>query len=152
MRKFKPSSLRCKVRPKFAQPPAKEEEFTSFDESNFSREFYKSQVDISYMDGLALNYGWEHPQDTIGQDFIDLVFDWAFYPELFYSGILVPTTISFEPEWTIYYPFEKGPLSPVFRGEHALRRYPTGEERCIACKLCQSACPANAIFIESEPR
>ena len=47
-----------------------------------------------------------------------------------------------EPEWTINYPFEKGPLSPNFRGEHALRRYPTGEERCIACKLCEAACPA----------
>merc|ERR1712178_519158 len=53
---------------------------------------------------------------------------------------------------TISYPFEKGPLSPRFRGEHALRRYPTGEERCIACKLCEAACPAFAIRIESEPR
>ena len=43
---------------------------------------------------------------------------------------------------TIYYPFEKGPLSPRFRGEHALRRYPNGEERCIACKLCEAVCPA----------
>uniref|UniRef100_A0AC35TLW0 NADH dehydrogenase [ubiquinone] iron-sulfur protein 8, mitochondrial n=1 Tax=Rhabditophanes sp. KR3021 TaxID=114890 RepID=A0AC35TLW0_9BILA len=53
---------------------------------------------------------------------------------------------------TINYPFEKGPLSPRFRGEHALRRYPSGEERCIACKLCESACPANAITIETETR
>ena len=43
---------------------------------------------------------------------------------------------------TINYPFEKGPLSPRFRGEHALRRYPNGEERCIACKLCEAVCPA----------
>lgn len=43
---------------------------------------------------------------------------------------------------TINYPFEKGPLSPRFRGEHALRRYPNGEERCIACKLCEAICPA----------
>lgn len=43
---------------------------------------------------------------------------------------------------TINYPFEKGPLSPRFRGEHALRRYPSGEERCIACKLCEAICPA----------
>ncbi|KAL9354411.1 hypothetical protein Peur_052381 [Populus x canadensis] len=52
----------------------------------------------------------------------------------------------------INYPFEKGPLSPCFRGEHALRRYPTGEERCIACKLCEAICPAQAITIEVEER
>ena len=46
---------------------------------------------------------------------------------------------------TINYPFEKGPLSPRFRGEHALRRYPNGEERCIACKLCEAICPAQVI-------
>ena len=50
------------------------------------------------------------------------------------------------------YPFEKGPLSPRFRGEHALRRYPSGEERCIACKLCEAVCPALAITIEAEER
>lgn len=44
----------------------------------------------------------------------------------------------FRPPYTIYYPFEKGPISPRFRGEHALRRYPSGEERCIACKLCEA--------------
>ena len=56
------------------------------------------------------------------------------------------------PKATINYPFEKGPLSPRFRGEHALRRYPSGEERCIACKLCEAICPAQAITIEAEPR
>jgi NADH dehydrogenase (ubiquinone) Fe-S protein 8 len=54
--------------------------------------------------------------------------------------------------YTIYYPFEKGPISPRFRGEHALRRYPSGEERCIACKLCEAICPAQAITIEAEER
>ena len=58
----------------------------------------------------------------------------------------------FEPKVTLNYPFEKGPLSPRFRGEHALRRYPNGEERCIACKLCEAVCPALAITIEAEPR
>ena len=48
----------------------------------------------------------------------------------------------FAPKSTINYPFEKNPLSPRFRGEHALRRYPNGEERCIACKLCEAICPA----------
>ena len=53
---------------------------------------------------------------------------------------------------TILYPEEKTPKSPRFRGLHALRRYPNGEERCIACKLCEAVCPAVAITIESEPR
>ena len=58
----------------------------------------------------------------------------------------------FAPKATVNYPFEKGPLSPRFRGEHALRRYPNGEERCIACKLCEAICPAQAITIEAGPR
>ena len=53
---------------------------------------------------------------------------------------------------TILYPEEKTPLSPRFRGLHALRRYPNGEERCIACKLCEAVCPAMAITIESDVR
>ena len=57
-----------------------------------------------------------------------------------------------EPEYTIQYPFERNKYSPLYRGEHALRRYPTGEERCIACKLCESICPAYAIVIETIPR
>ncbi len=58
----------------------------------------------------------------------------------------------FKKKVTIAYPYEKGPLSPRFRGEHALRRYPNGEERCIACKLCEAVCPAQAITIEAEER
>ena len=58
----------------------------------------------------------------------------------------------FKKKKTINYPFEKGSISPRFRGEHALRRYPNGEERCIACKLCEAVCPAQAITIESEER
>ena len=58
----------------------------------------------------------------------------------------------FRPKVTLNYPYEKGPISPRFRGEHALRRYPNGEERCIACKLCEAVCPAQAITIEAEPR
>ena len=53
---------------------------------------------------------------------------------------------------TVQYPEEKTPLSPRFRGLHALRRYENGEERCIACKLCEAVCPAQAITIEAEPR
>ena len=58
----------------------------------------------------------------------------------------------FKKKKTINYPFEKGSISPRYRGEHALRRYPNGEERCIACKLCEAVCPAQAITIESEER
>jgi NADH-quinone oxidoreductase subunit I len=56
------------------------------------------------------------------------------------------------PKATVLYPNERNPQSPRFRGEHALRRYPNGEERCIACKLCEAICPAQAITIEAEPR
>tara|TARA_A100001011_G_scaffold325260_1_gene348091 strand:- start:243 stop:731 length:489 start_codon:yes stop_codon:yes gene_type:complete len=58
----------------------------------------------------------------------------------------------FKPKVTINYPYEKNEISNRFRGEHALRRYPNGEERCIACKLCEAVCPAQAIVIEAEPR
>jgi NADH dehydrogenase (ubiquinone) Fe-S protein 8 len=53
----------------------------------------------------------------------------------------------FRPPYTIYYPFEKGPISPRFRGEHALRRYPSGEERCIACKLCEAVSFFSSIWM-----
>ncbi len=68
------------------------------------------------------------------------------------SGMSLTLRYFFKPKVTLNYPYEKGPLSPRFRGEHALRRYPNGEERCIACKLCEAICPAQAITIESEPR
>jgi NADH-quinone oxidoreductase subunit I len=68
------------------------------------------------------------------------------------KGMALTFRYMFKPRMTINYPFEKGPLSPRFRGEHALRRYPNGEERCIACKLCEAVCPALAITIEAEPR
>src|SRR5258708_16249516 len=68
------------------------------------------------------------------------------------SGLGVTFGYMCRPRVTINYPYEKGPLSPRFRGEHALRRYPNGEERCIACKLCEAICPAQAITIEGEPR
>ena len=68
------------------------------------------------------------------------------------SGMALTLKYFFKPKVTINYPYEKGPLSPRFKGEHALRRYPNGEERCIACKLCEAVCPALAITIEAEPR
>jgi len=68
------------------------------------------------------------------------------------TGMALTLKYFFKPKVTLNYPFEKGPLSPRFRGEHSLRRYPNGEERCIACKLCEAVCPAQAITIEAEPR
>src|ERR1035437_11738 len=71
--------------------------------------------------------------------------------ELF-SGMALTLSYLFKPKVTINYPYERGPIGPRFKGEHALRRYPNGEERCIACKLCEAVCPAQAITIEAEPR
>ena len=70
----------------------------------------------------------------------------------FIKAIIIAISEIFKRKKTINYPFEKGSISPRFRGEHALRRYPNGEERCIACKLCEAVCPAQAITIESEER
>ena len=68
------------------------------------------------------------------------------------SGMFLTLKYFFKPKVTINYPFEKGNLSSRCRGEHALRWYDSGEERCIACKLCEAVCPAQAITIEAEPR
>ena len=71
--------------------------------------------------------------------------------ELF-KGMRITLRYFFKPKITVQYPEEKTPTSNRFRGLHALRRYPNGEERCIACKLCEAACPAAAITIDSEVR
>ena len=68
------------------------------------------------------------------------------------TGMSITGRYLFKRKITIQYPEEKTPLSPRFRGLHALRRYPNGEERCIACKLCEAVCPALAISIESDQR
>ena len=68
------------------------------------------------------------------------------------GGLWLTLKYLFKPKYTLMYPMEKTPQSPRFRGLHALRRYPNGEERCIACKLCEAVCPALAITIDSEQR
>jgi NADH-quinone oxidoreductase subunit I len=68
------------------------------------------------------------------------------------SGFAITFKQMFKRRVTVNYPHEKNPLSSRFRGEHALRRYANGEERCIACKLCEAICPAQAITIEAEAR
>lgn len=85
------------------------------------------------------------------KDLTDRAATTIFMTELM-RGMAVTLAHIFKEPATINYPFEKGPLSPRFRGEHALRRYPSGEERCIACKLCEAICPAQAITIEAEER
>ena len=69
-----------------------------------------------------------------------------------FKGLFLTLKHFFMPKVTIQFPEEKTPQSPRFRGLHALRKYPNGEERCIACKLCEAVCPAMAITIESEKR
>jgi len=86
-----------------------------------------------------------------GPSALDKAVHLFFFTEIL-RGMWIVLENFFRPPYTIMYPFEKGPLSPRFRGEHALRRYPSGEERCIACKLCEAICPAQAITIESEAR
>jgi len=68
------------------------------------------------------------------------------------GGLWLTLKYLFKPKYTLMYPMEKTPQSPRFRGVHALRRYANGEERCIACKLCEAVCPALAITIDSEQR
>jgi len=68
------------------------------------------------------------------------------------KGMGVTGAYMFKKKFTVQYPEEKAPISPRFRGLHAQRRYENGEERCIACKLCEATCPANAITIEAGPR
>jgi len=91
----------------------------------------------------------EVPRDIAG--ILDASAQTLFITELA-RGMSLALKYFFTKKVTLNYPFEKASLSPRFRGEHALRRYPTGEERCIACKLCEAVCPAQAITIEAEER
>ena len=91
------------------------------------------------------------PKDNSAYAIADRLGRVLFMNEIF-KGLVICTEAFFDNKATINYPHEKGPLSPRFRGEHALRRYPSGEERCIACKLCEAICPAQAITIEAEAR
>ncbi|KAL0852033.1 hypothetical protein ABMA28_000295 [Loxostege sticticalis] len=93
----------------------------------------------------------DKPPNTKMRDFFDRASQIFFWTEII-RGFAVTLAHIFKEPATINYPFEKGPLSPRFRGEHALRRYPSGEERCIACKLCEAICPAQAITIDAEER
>lgn len=82
---------------------------------------------------------------TSWTEILDRTAEVLFMTEIF-RGLWLTFEVMLKPKVTINYPFEKGPLSPRFRGEHLLRRYPSGEERCIACKLCEAICPAQVKF------
>ncbi|KAL0808149.1 hypothetical protein Bca101_100641 [Brassica carinata] len=116
---------------------------------------------LSRLQSRAISYGSKKDDEEEEQLAKEISKDWntvfersintLFLTEMV-RGLSLTLKYFFDPKVTINYPFEKGPLSPRFRGEHALRRYPTGEERCIACKLCEAVCPAQAITIEAEER
>ena len=91
------------------------------------------------------------PSPTSLSTILDRTADVFFMTEIF-RGLWLTGETALKEKVTINYPYEKGPLSSRFRGEHLLRRYPSGEESCIACKLCEAICPAQAITIEAEPR
>ncbi|XP_013909017.1 PREDICTED: NADH dehydrogenase [ubiquinone] iron-sulfur protein 8, mitochondrial [Thamnophis sirtalis] len=102
-----------------------------------------SRASYKYVNAKEEQTDWKSVTDKAAQTLL--------WTELI-RGLATTMSYVFREPATINYPFEKGPLSPRFRGEHALRRYPSGEERCIACKLCEAVCPAQAITIEAETR
>jgi ferredoxin len=87
----------------------------------------------------------DEPTSTPITTVLDRTAEIFFMTEMF-RGLWLSGEVALRPKVTINYPFEKGPLSTRFRGEHLLRRYPSGEERCIACKLCEATCPAQVKF------
>mmetsp|Transcript_15346 Transcript_15346/g.20768 ORF Transcript_15346/g.20768 Transcript_15346/m.20768 type:complete len:234 (+) Transcript_15346:52-753(+) len=138
--------------------PAKEGSMSDYylDTKMANSKYYNPQTfdpqNLDYQQDIRLNSRDEVPDEIDAADFAEDMYGQIFMTELTWSPLFFSTWAAFEPDHIIHYPWEKGPLSPMFRGEHALRRYPTGEERCIACKLCEATCPAFAITIESEPR
>lgn len=92
----------------------------------------EEKLDTSFLNNVRNDYVVETNENAVW----NALQEYKLFPEIFFSGIYIGLATTVEPEWTINYPYEKTPISPFFRGEHALRRYPSGEERCIACKLC----------------
>eukprot|EP00624_Nannochloropsis_granulata_P002665 evm.model.NODE_23428_length_9002_cov_29.908020.2 len=110
-----------------------------------------SQATVSFSSGGSNKPAPLEDPKTSFSEVLDRATNIFFLTELM-RGFWLSFEVAMKPKVTINYPFEKGHLSPRFRGEHALRRYPNGEERCIACKLCEAICPAQAITIEAEQR
>lgn len=125
----------------------------SQDSKFYNKTYYNPELDYDeeLIHDITL-YGREQPDELDFTDVWEISLLNIVVPEYLYPALTVGLIYTFQTEYTVNYPFEKNPISPLFRGEHALRRYPTGEERCIACKLCQAVCPSRAIVIETEPR
>src|SRR5438309_599102 len=110
---------------------------------------YMNMLLISTLTAVMFFGGWQAPIDSVVLNWIPPI-GWLLLELL--RGMALTGRHLFARKITVQFPEEKTPMSPRFRGLHALRRYPNGEERCIACKLCEAVCPALAIHIESEQR
>lgn len=96
---------------------------------NYNEDYYDEILDDNTWDDVANTFGWNQPKDLDFSNVAETFYDTWFNPEYIMYPVINGFMATLETEWTINYPFEKSPLSPLFRGEHALRRYPTGEER-----------------------
>ncbi|GAA5921589.1 hypothetical protein JCM1841_000142 [Sporobolomyces salmonicolor] len=155
------STLRSAARPVLAAPSAAIRPAAASFSSSARAQLATPQTGPTHVgqpprDALPVNKARQQealytPDYSKGPSALDKASSLFFFTEIV-RGMAVVLEQFFRPPYTIMYPFEKGPVSPRFRGEHALRRYASGEERCIACKLCEAICPAQAITIESEAR
>merc|ERR1711964_217461 len=127
-----------------------------FDEPNLPAQLTEEPKHVTLPDVDILEDPWNLLEEQVweSETLMEKMDRWADQHMLLdvMTGMAWTFISMWQPKVTINYPMEKGPIGPRFRGEHALRRYATGEERCIACKLCEAACPAQAITIEAEPR
>lgn len=152
-KRFSPQTIRTtKPAPDPYTNPNESQTKTRFPKSLYREIYYKEILTSASTDQTNTQNSLLLPDTTTSTDIWTSLYEWILLPELFYHSCWIGFITQFETEWTINYPYEKAPSSPLFRSEHGLRRYPSGEERCIACKLCQSACPANCIVIETDPR
>ena len=103
--------------------------------SKFYDPFQHDPQNMDYQEDIRMIEREMYPEQIDYSDIAESVYYTIFKTEIVWTVAFFAGWAAFEPDHIIHYPWEKGPLSPLFRGEHALRRYPTGEERCIACKL-----------------
>jgi len=137
-------------------PEGEKSKQLTFDEPDTPQELTSVPVHVNLPQVDILDNAWLLLEEQVWETetFMETLDRWADQHMMLdlMTGMAWTFISMFQPKVTINYPMEKGPIGPRFRGEHALRRYATGEERCIACKLCEAACPAQAITIEAEAR